>query len=66
MFVHRYYYLWFVRQSRGGAQPLGRKLGQREQGRIAVTVALDSTPVSSHITVEGEARKMEADANTPT
>ena len=31
-----------------------------------MTVALDSIPVSSHIRVEGEARKMEADANTPT
>ena len=32
-----------------------------------MTVALDSIPVSSHIIrVEGEARKMEADANTPT
>ena len=35
-------------------------------GNKDVLVALDSTPVSSHITVEGEARKMEADANTPT
>ena len=31
-----------------------------------MTVALDSIPVSSDIRVEGEARKMEADANTPT